>query len=71
MLPTDKSEWLVVADVGSTNGYRIASGGTEIASNVTLANATQIVDEHKVVRRIMETLAEREAQTIAVSRAPL
>lgn len=72
MLTTDKREWVVVADVGSANGYRVASEGvTEIASNVTLSNATQIVDEHKIVRRIMDTLAEREATPIGVDRAPL
>jgi hypothetical protein len=71
MITTDKGLWEVVAEVGTENGYRIASGSTVIAHNLTLAAATQIVDEHLIVRRIMSTLAEREAAMIAVHRAPL
>lgn len=71
MLKTDTTIWTVVAQKDSANGYRIASGPTVIAENLTLDTATQIVDEHIIVRRIVDTFAEREATSIGVTRAPL
>jgi len=71
VLRTDKTIWVVVAQPDSANGYRIASGPTVIAENLTVATATQIVDEHFVVRRIVETFEEREHTPISVTRAPL
>ena len=71
MIRTDKGTWTVVAMPESANGYRIASGPTVIAENITFDVATQIVDEHRIVRVIVDIFAEREATPIAVNRAPL
>lgn len=71
MIRTDKGPWTVVSMPDSVNGYRVASGSTVIAENVTFEVATQIVDEHFVVRKIVNVLAERERTPLEVNRAPL
>ncbi len=72
MLKVDKSNWEVCND-DDPNNYRVVSTESReiIARDVSLDAATQIVDEHLIVRRIMTTIAEREAATLAVFRAPL
>lgn len=72
MLKVDKSNWEVCNDDGPNN-YRVVSTESReiIARDVSLDAATQIVDEHLIVRRIMTMIAEREVATLAVFRAPL
>lgn len=71
MLSTDRSDW-EVANCDGANNYRVVATESReiIARDISLANATQIVDDHLMVNRIVKTLDERAKTTISVQRAP-
>jgi hypothetical protein len=56
-LPLDRSEWCFLGNIDGT--YSVASIGKQkvLAPSVTLAQAVQIVDEHRLACKLYDMLA--------------
>ena len=70
-LTVDRTDWLVFGDTTVENGCFVANSENRIiARGLSFSDATQIVDEHVLVRNISYLLAERASIKIDGEQRP-